>query len=151
MGLRIYNGGTYDLFHWGHVEMLRRLKEFAGPDGVLIVSINTDEFVEQFKGKRPIMTTEERARVVAACRYVDEVIINHGGQDSKPAILEARADFVITGTDWSDRDYNAQMGFTREWLETNKVGFGFLPYTLGISSTQLKKRIRDRFEASGNL
>ena len=141
MGLRIYNGGTYDLFHWGHVEMLRRLKEFAGQDGFLIVAINTDEFVQEFKGKAPVMTTEERAAVVESCKYVNEVIINYGGQDSKPAILEARADFVITGTDWSDKDYNAQMGFTREWLETNGVGFGFLPYTPGISSTGIKERM----------
>jgi glycerol-3-phosphate cytidylyltransferase len=141
LGLRIYNGGTYDLFHWGHVEMLRRLKQFAGEDGTLIVAINTDEFVKEFKGKSPIMTTEERAAVVRACRYVDEVIINYGGQDSKPAIIQAKADFVITGTDWSDKDYNSQMGFTRDWLETNKVGFGFLPYTAGISSTAIKARL----------
>jgi len=141
MGLRIYNGGTYDLFHWGHVEMLKKLKEFAGPDGILIVAINTDEFVERFKGKRPVMTTEERFRVVAGCRYVDEVLINETGQDSKPTILKAKADFVITGTDWSDRDYYKQMGFTREWLEANNIGFGFLPYTQGISSTAIKRRI----------
>lgn len=146
MGLRIYNGGTYDLFHWGHVEMLKQLKNLAGQDGTLIVAINTDEFVEQFKGKRPIMTTEERARVVQGCRYVDEVIINHSGADSKPTILEAKADFVVTGTDWSDRDYNAQMGFTRQWLEEHKIGFGFLPYTTEISSTKLKIRMRERIE-----
>lgn len=144
MGLRIYNGGTYDLFHWGHVEMLRRLKEFAGQDGTLIVSVNTDEFVQKFKGKKPIMSTSERVAVLKACRYIDEVIVNHGGQDSKPAILEAKADFVITGTDWSDKDYNAQMGFTREWLENNGVGFGFLPYTPAISSTAIKERMMFR-------
>ena len=141
MGLRIYNGGTYDLFHWGHVEMLRRLKEFSGQDGTLIVSVNTDEFVEKFKGKKPVMSTSERVAVLKACRYVDEVIVNYGGQDSKPAILEAKADFVITGTDWSDKDYNAQMGFTREWLENNRIGFGFLPYTPAISSTAIKARL----------
>ena len=144
MGLRIYNGGTYDLFHWGHVELLRRLKEFAGEDGSVIVAINTDEFVQEFKRKAPVMTTEERAAVVGACRYVDEVIINYGGQDSKPAILEAKADFVLTGTDWSDKDYNSQMGFTRDWLEANGIGFGFLPYTAGVSSTAIKERVMFR-------
>lgn len=144
MGLRIYNGGTYDLFHWGHVEMLRQLKNFAGVGGTLIVAINTDEFVMEFKGKKPIMTTEERARVVAGCKYVDEVIINESGADSKPTILAAKANFVITGTDWSDRDYNKQMGFTREWLEEHKIGFGFLPYTRAISSTELKRRMIER-------
>lgn len=141
MGLRIYNGGTYDLFHSGHVEILRRLKHMAGPGGVLIVALNTDEFVEKFKGSKPIMSYEERFAVVSACKYVDLVVENYGGPDSKPVILSVKADFVVTGTDWSDKDYMKQMGFTREWLEEHKIGFGFLPYTNGVSSTEIKNRI----------
>ena len=141
MGLRIYNGGTYDLFHWGHIEMLKRLKHFAGSNGTLIVAVNTDEFVEQFKGYRPVMSTEERVKVLQGCKYVDEVVVNESGADSRPTILATKADFVITGTDWSDRDYNKQMGFTREWLEEHNIGFGFLPYTTGISTTEVKRRI----------
>lgn len=142
--MRIYNGGTFDLFHWGHVEMFRQIKNLCGSESTLIVAINTDDFVEQFKGKRPIMTTEERLKVVQGCRYVDEVLINHSGADSRPTILEARADFVITGTDWSEKDYNKQMGFTRQWLEEHKIGYGFLPYTTDISSTKVKLRMQKR-------
>jgi glycerol-3-phosphate cytidylyltransferase len=140
--MRIYNGGTYDLFHWGHVELLRRLKEMAGPDGVVIVAVNTDEFVEQFKGSKPIMSLEERMAVLRGCRYVDEVIVNWGGPDSREAIIESKADFVVTGTDWAERDYMKQMSFTREWLESYNVGFGYLPYTEGISTTDIKKRLK---------
>lgn len=144
MGLRIYSGGTYDLFHSGHVEILRRLKHMAGPGGVVIVALNTDEFVEIFKGSKPIMSYEERFKVVSACKYVDLVIENYGGPDSRQVILDIKADFVVVGTDWSDKDYMKQMGFTRQWLEENNVGFGFLPYTEGISTTELKKRIIGR-------
>lgn len=144
MGLRIYSGGTYDLFHSGHVEILRRLKHMAGPGGVVIVALNTDEFVEMFKGSKPIMSYEERFKVVSACKYVDLVIENYGGPDSRQVILDIKADFVVVGTDWSDKDYMKQMGFTRQWLEENNVGFGFLPYTEGISTTELKKRIIGR-------
>lgn len=144
MGLRIYNGGTYDLFHSGHVEILRRLKHMAGSGGLVIVALNTDEFVEMFKGSKPIMSYEERFKVISSCKYVDLVVENYGGPDSRQVILDTKADFVITGTDWSDRDYMKQMGFTREWLEEHNVGFGFLPYTDGISSTDIKKRIIDR-------
>lgn len=142
MGLRIYNGGTYDLFHWGHVKMLEQLKQLAGDDGALIIALNTDEFVEKFKGKRPIMNLWERFDVVASCKYVDEVVVNEFDGDSKPTILATRAQFVITGTDWAEKDYMKQMGFTREWLESNKIGFGFLPYTGGISTTQIRERLR---------
>jgi len=141
MGLRIYNGGTYDLFHSGHVELLRRLKHMAGPGGVVIVSLNTDEFVEKFKGARPVMSYKERFAVVSACKYVDLVVENYGGPDSRPVILDVRANFVVTGTDWADKDYMKQMGFTREWLEEHNIGFGFLPYTNSISSTEIKNRI----------
>jgi glycerol-3-phosphate cytidylyltransferase len=144
MGLKIYTGGTFDLFHSGHVELLRRLKHMAGPGGRVIVSLNTDEFVEKFKGSKPIMSYKERFAVVSACKYVDLVVENYGGPDSKPVILDVKADFVVAGTDWSDKDYMKQMGFTREWLEENNVGFGFLPYTDGVSSTDIKKRIIDR-------
>jgi glycerol-3-phosphate cytidylyltransferase len=140
--MRIYSGGTYDLFHYGHVRLLKRLKKMAGKDGVLIVALNTDEFIEQFKGSRPVMNLEERMEVLQSCKYVDEVVVNYSGEDSKPTILKARADFVVAGTDWCERDYMKQMGFTREWLEENNIGFGYIPYTTTISTTDIKKRLK---------
>lgn len=142
--MRIYAGGTFDLFHWGHVELLRRLKDMAGKDGQVIVSLNTDEFIEEYKGKKPVMSYDERKIVLESCRYVDEVVRNTGGSDSRPAILESDVDFVIVGTDWCERDYMKQMSFTREWLEQNNIGFGYIPYTSGISTTDIKKRLLDQ-------
>jgi glycerol-3-phosphate cytidylyltransferase len=139
--MRIYSGGTYDLFHWGHVELLRRLKDMAGKDGQVIVALNTDEFVEEYKGKKPVMSYDEREAVLKACVYVDEVVRNTGGEDSRPTILAVDADFVVVGTDWCERDYMKQMSFTREWLEEHNIGFGYIPYTSGISSTDIKKRL----------
>ena len=139
--MRVYTGGTFDLFHRGHVELLRRLRNIAGSDGVVIVSVNTDEFVEEYKGASPVMSLEERMAVISACRYVDIVVPNAGGADSRPTILETGAEFVVVGTDWCDRDYMGQMGFTRDWLEEHGVGFGFVPYTVGVSTTDIKKRL----------
>lgn len=139
--MRIYCGGTFDLFHWGHVEMLKRCKDFAGKDGQVIVALNTDEFIEQFKGKPPVMTYDEREAVLKSCKYVDEVVRNSGGADSRPTILSVDADFVITGTDWAEKDYMKQMSFTREWLEEHNIGFGYIPYTSGISTTDIRKRL----------
>jgi glycerol-3-phosphate cytidylyltransferase len=142
--MRIYTGGTFDLFHWGHVELLRRIKDMAGKDGQVIVSLNTDEFIEEYKGKKPVMSYDERKTVLEACRYVDEVVRNTGGSDSRPAILASNADFVVVGTDWCERDYMKQMSFTREWLEENSIGFGYIPYTIGVSTTDIKKRLSNQ-------
>ena len=138
----IYNGGTFDLFHSGHVRLLRRLKQMAGEDGKLIVALNTDEFVEKFKGYKPVMSLADRIAVVSACKYVDEVRVNFSGEDSKPTILqEPKPDIVITGTDWANRDYYAQMQFDEDWLDQHEIVLCFISYTPGISTTDLKKRI----------
>jgi len=143
MGI-IYNGGTFDLFHAGHVRLLKRLKQMAGKDGKVIVALNTDEFVEKFKGAKPIMSLEDRISVVSACKYVDEVRVNFSGEDSKPTILQdPKPDIIITGTDWANRDYYAQMQFDEDWLDKNEIVLCFISYTSGISTTALKARIVD--------
>lgn len=142
--MRIYTGGTFDLFHWGHVELLRRLKDLAGKDGQVIVSLNTDEFIEEYKGKKPVMSYEERFIVLDSCRYVDEVVKNVGGKDSKQSVLSSDIDIVAIGMDWLERDYMEQMSFTREWLEDNDISLIYVPYTRGVSTTDIKKRLSNQ-------
>ena len=138
MGLVIYTGGTFDLFHAGHVELLRRCAEL----GSVVVSLNTDEFIETYKGRKPVISYEERAKVLDACRYVDRVVPNIGGNDSRLAIDLVKPDLVVIGSDWAQRDYYAQMGFTQEWLDERGIGLAYLPYTKGISTTDIKTRMR---------
>ena len=137
----VYTGGTFDLFHSGHVKFLRQCKRIAGLDGRVVVSLNTDEFIEAYKGKAPVMSFDERKAVLMACRYVDSVVENIGGVDSKPAILNVLPDFVVIGDDWAKKDYYAQMQFTQAWLDELKIVLCYVPYTAGISTTELKKRI----------
>ena len=132
------------MFHWGHVELLRRLKDLAGKDGQVIVSLNTDEFIEEYKGKKPVMSYEERYSVLDSCRYVDEVVKNVGGKDSKQSVLSSDIDIVAVGMDWLERDYMKQMSFTREWLEDNDISLIYVPYTRGVSTTDIKKRLLDQ-------
>jgi glycerol-3-phosphate cytidylyltransferase len=138
----VYNGGTYDLFHSGHVNILKRCRDIAGPDGKVVVALNTDDFVYQFKNKRPICTEEERMAVLLGCKYVDEVIMNVGGQDSKITIDMVKPDYIVTGSDWAQRDYHAQMSFTQEWLDERGIGLVYVPYTKAISSTDIRKRMQ---------
>lgn len=135
-----YTGGTFDYFHSGHVNFLRQCKAIAD---VVVVSLNTDEFITQFKGKPPIMSYDERRKVLEGCRYVDKVIPNTGGADSKPAIISVKPDFIIIGSDWASKDYYKQMGFNQEWLDEQGIVLIYVPYTLGISTTQIKERLKN--------
>jgi glycerol-3-phosphate cytidylyltransferase len=139
MGL-VYTGGTFDLFHAGHVEFLKRCHQL----GRVVVSLNTDEFIADYKGKSPVMTYEERKTVLEACRYVSEVVPNSGGVDSRIAIESVQPDLIVIGSDWARRDYYDQMNFTQSWLDERGIGLCYIPYTQGISSTAIKKRMGER-------
>ena len=136
----IYTGGTFDLFHSGHINLLSRCREIAGLDGKVIVSLNTDEFILKYKGKAPIMNQNERRQVLLSCKFVDEVIINVGNEDSTIAIEEARPNYIVVGSDWAMKNYYQQMNFSQEWLDERKIGLVYVPYTRDISSTNIKKR-----------
>jgi glycerol-3-phosphate cytidylyltransferase-like family protein len=107
----------------------------------VVVSLNTDEFIEEYKGKPPVISYADREAVLLACRYVDKVIPNTGGTDSKPSIEEVWPDIVAIGTDWARRDYYAQMKFDQDWLDERGIALIYIPYTQGISSTAIKERM----------
>lgn len=128
------------MFHSGHVAFLRKCAQV----GFVTVSLNTDEFIKNYKGNAPVMSYAEREAVLLACRYVDAVVPNVGGADSTAAIELSQPDIIIIGSDWARRDYYSQMGFTQDWLDERGIGLAYIPYTKGISTTELKKRIAER-------
>jgi glycerol-3-phosphate cytidylyltransferase len=140
----VYTGGTFDLFHMGHVQLLAACKKIAGTDGKVIVALNPDEFVEQFKKVRPTMSLDERMAVVSSCKYVDEVVPNIGWQDSTKTIQKyGPVDFVAIGDDWAPpKDYYAQMGFTKEWFDENEITLVFIDRNTGLSSTAIRERLK---------
>lgn len=138
MGLNVYTGGTFDLFHSGHVNFLKKCSQL----GFVTVALNTDEFIEAYKGRPPVMSFEQRKAVLEACIYVDAVIANKGGADSKPSILEVNPDIIVIGSDWARKDYYKQMQFDQDWLDQHGYGLAYIPYTNEISTTMLKQRIR---------
>lgn len=138
MGLRVYTGGTFDLLHKGHVNFLRRCSEF----GSVTVALNTDEFIEAYKGKAPVMSYDERAEVLLGLRYVDEVVPNVGGADSRISIELSSPDVIAIGSDWARKDYYKQMMFTQDWLDERGIMLLYIPYTDGISSTDIKRRLK---------
>jgi glycerol-3-phosphate cytidylyltransferase len=136
----IYTGGTFDLFHSGHVAFLERCAAL----GEVVVALNTDEFIEAYKGKPPVMTYAEREKVLLSCKFVTAVIPNWGGADSKISIELVKPDLVVIGSDWARRDYYTQMSFTQDWLDNRGIGLCYIPYTQGVSSTDIKQRIQWR-------
>jgi glycerol-3-phosphate cytidylyltransferase len=142
MGLRVYTGGTFDLFHVGHLNLLKRCHEIAGWTGQVIVSLNTDEFVYKYKGKNPVIPYEDRKAILESCKYVDLVMENYGQEDSKQSILLAQLiDVIAIGSDWARKDYYKQMNFDQDWLDSQRISLIYIPYTSGISSTKIKEKI----------
>jgi len=74
------------------------------------------------------------------CRWVDSVSINHGDEDSKPAILQVKPRYIAHGDDWDGESLMEQMGLTREFLHENNISMLYVPYTQGISTTDLIAR-----------
>ena len=133
----VYTGGTFDLPHKGHYRLLKRAAEI----GIVVVALNTDEFIQSYKGRPPILSYEERKEALLACRWVDQVVPNVGGADSKIAIEMVHPDYIIIGSDWARKDYYLQMGFTQDWLDQRGIGLIYVPYTEGISTTDIKNRM----------
>ena len=141
MGKVVYTGGTFDIVHSGHVKFLEQCRKIAGVDGKVVVALNADEFIKAYKGKPPVMTYLERKEVLLGLRAVDQVVPNRNGADSKPTILDVGPDFIVIGSDWAKKDYYAQMGFSQAWLDNLQITLIYVPYTEGISTTDLKRRV----------
>lgn len=127
--------GTFDTPHMGHSKFLY----MASKLGDLVVGLNTDDYVEKYKGKRSVFSFEERRNIILTLPFVSAVASN-SQDDLKPLILDFAPDFLCIGSDWGMKYYD-QAKVTQEWLDTNGVTFIMLPYTNEISSTMLRTRI----------
>ena len=103
--------------------------------------MNTDDFVEAYKGKLPVMTYQERREVLLSCRWVSDVVPNIGYEDSRITIEMVQPNIIAVGSDWARRDYYKQMSFTQDWLDDRNIWLCYIPYTEGISTTEIKKRL----------
>lgn len=90
----------------GHANFLKHCKKLADK---VIVSLNTDEFIKEYKGATPIMNYEEREKSLLNLKYVDEVVSNTDGYDSKPTIISVKPDILAIGSDWALKDYYKQV------------------------------------------
>lgn len=125
-----YTTGVFDLFHVGHLNVLRNAKAQCD---YLIVGVSTDEVVESYKHKKPIIPFEERIAIVEGIRYVDKVVPQYS-MDKRAAWDELHFDALFHGDDWKG---SAMYEKYIQEFEGTGVEIVFLPHTEGTSSTTL--------------
>ena len=130
-----YTTGVYDMFHIGHLNVLKRAKEQCD---YLIVGVSTDELVQKEKNKMPVIPFDERCKIVEAIKYVDEVVPQY--DKNKFAAWERfHFDKMFVGSDWQGtpqwKEYEAQFA-------PLNVEIIYLAHTDGVSSTDLTRLIK---------
>ena len=129
-----FTSGVFDMFHIGHLNILRRAKEKCD---YLIVGVSTDELVMEYKNKTPIIPFEERAEIVRSIDCVDRVIAQEN-RDKYAAWRELKFDVMFVGDDWKGKPL-----FMKVEEEFKKVGVDvvYFPYTKDTSSTILREKL----------
>ena len=129
-----YTTGVFDMFHMGHLNILRRAKERCE---YLIVGVTTDELCLKRKNKAPIIPEAERIAIVQAIRYVDKVVAQNDMDKLRP-VTEYQVDAVFVGSDWKGTPSWVQ--YEKEFAEVG-CSVVYLDHTDGISSSILRERL----------
>lgn len=135
---RVLTYGTFDLLHFGHIEILRRAKELGD---YLIVAVSTDEFNE-IKGKKAYHNYETRKKMLEAIRYVDLVIPENNRKRKINDVIDYKVDVVVMGSDWEN---NENFECLRDICEVV-----YLPRMEGISTKKIKKNLGLKEESYSN-
>ena len=128
MKKRAITYGTFDMFHIGHLNLLKRAKELADE---LIVAVSTDEFNKQ-KGKKTLISFQERKEIVSSIKYVDKVIAEESWEQKIDDIKRYDIDIFVIGDDW-----RGKFDFLKEYCEVI-----YLDRTKDISTTKLKENLK---------
>lgn len=129
-----YTTGVFDMFHIGHLNILRRAKEKCD---YLIVGVSTDELCLSYKHKAPIVPYEERKAIVEAIKYVDEVV-PQVDRNKFGAWEKYHFDVMFVGDDWKGSPLFSAL---EERFKEVGVSIVYFPYTTGTSSTVLREKL----------
>jgi len=135
-----YTTGVFDLFHIGHLRILQRAKSKCDR---LIVGVSTDELVQSYKNKKPVIPFEERNEIVSALKCVDEVI-PQTHRDKIAAYHDLKFDVMFVGSDWKGSDLFSK-------VEAELADFGvdvvYFEYTNNVSSTALQSTLQAIYDS----
>ena len=126
---RVITYGTFDLLHYGHINLLRRAKEYGD---YLIVALSTDEFNLREKNKKSYFTYEQRKQLLEAIRYVDLVIPEESWDQKVREVKEFKADVFVMGNDWEGK-----FDYLKEYCQVV-----YLERTPEVSTTQIKQELK---------
>lgn len=130
-----YTTGVFDLFHVGHLEILRKAKENCD---YLIVGVSTDELVQEYKNKRPIITFDQRIEIIKSIKYVDEVVVQKD-RDKISALHKIGFNIMFVGDDWKGSKIFLEL---ESKFQKHGVEIFYFPYTKNISSTSLRSTLK---------
>jgi len=128
----IFTAGSFDLFHYGHLNILKQAKALGTK---LIVGVSTDSLILQHKGMRPIICYKDRIAILKELKIVDKVVKQTELVDIKQ-FIQLKADLFVVGDDWKNRKDNPGINWLRD---NNKIAF--IPYTRRLSSSKIKEKI----------
>ncbi|WP_010262454.1 adenylyltransferase/cytidyltransferase family protein [Treponema primitia] len=131
-----YTSGVFDLFHIGHLNILKRAKEQCA---YLIVAVSTDELVQSYKNKLPVIPFNERKSIVESIKHVDKVVAQET-RNKIEAWVKYKFNIMFVGDDWKDNELFVE---TEKRFKEFGVKVIYLPYTKNTSSTLIKKYLED--------
>ena len=134
-----YTTGVFDMLHIGHLNVIKRAKEQCD---YLVVGVSTDELVRAEKNKTPVIPFEERLELVRALKYVDDAVPQED-KNKMGAWERIRFNKMFVGSDWQGTD--TWKAYEKQF-EAVGVEIVYLPYTDGVSSTQLTKLIKEMLD-----
>lgn len=126
---RVITYGTFDLLHYGHINLLRRAKELGD---YLIVCLSTDEFNENMKNKKTYFSYEQRKKLLEAVRYVDLVIPEENWEQKVQDVQKYECDIFVMGDDWKGK-----FDFLKDYCDVV-----YLERTPEISTTKIKTELK---------
>ena len=133
----VYAAGVWDMFHVGHLNLLRSARALGD---ILIVGVSTDELVLKYKGHHPLLSYEDRSAVVASCRYVDAVVPQRDLEKDEQ-LEKLDADILVVGDDWWDKKVRGH-----DFMVKRGRRVVYFPYTQSRSSTDLRKALERFYE-----
>jgi cytidyltransferase-like protein len=139
--MKVLTVGTFDLLHSGHIQLITNCYKLAGNTGKVIVGVNSDDFVYEYKKVKPIIPLADRVKVISNLLRVHKVIVNESKSLEK-LLLEEKPNILVVGSDWAKKDYFAQIGVSLDWLYSNDILLVYTSYTDGVSSSDLRKNLK---------
>ena len=129
-----FTDGVYDMFHVGHLKMIRRAKALCD---YLIVGVHSDAIVEGYKHRKTVINEDDRREIVGAIKEVDKAVINN--TRDKLSLWELyHFDVVFIGDDWKGTE---RWNNFEKVLAQKGVHVEYLPYTKGVSTTQIRQQL----------